>query len=326
MDTLSRQAPVGSPRARSKASSFWSRLGWQLARMWGRMPFAWRLATSRQLAHWFLRLASVERDYLLTNLRLCFPDMAAHQREELARLNALETVLAAMNQYRCWALSLSQIRRDVSIQNVAALHDASLRGPVIVVCPHFLGAEFAVFRLGIEFADMGLGPDGAMNVVYDPYREPDFDAWRQGMRLRLGPCRFTAVGAPLRPLLRGLQNRTPVVLLPDLDMGSAGSVFVPFFGVQAATVRTAAWCAAKTGASVVPVSIRRTTGDRFLLTVQPAVQQLSSDLDDSTQRINAAIETMVREAPHMYWWSQPRFATRPAGQSSPYVQAGPTSG
>jgi Kdo2-lipid IVA lauroyltransferase/acyltransferase len=324
MHTLSGKANVGDPEAQPHAGRFWRRWGWQLGRLWGRMPFAWRLATARRLAGWFLRLPSVERDHLLTNLRLCFADLTATQRDELARVNALETVLAAMNQYRLWALSLSQIRRDVSIQNAATLHAACQRGPVIVVCPHFLGAEFAIFRLGIEFDSMRPGLDGRMNVVYEPYPEPDFEAWRQRMRLRLGPCQFTAVGAPLRPLLRGLQGGTPVVLLPDLDMGPTGALFVPFFGVPAATVRTAAWCAAKTGASVIPVSIHRTTGDHFVLTVQPAVQQLGSDIDDGTRRISAAIETLVREAPHLYWWAQPRFATRPAGQTSPYGHAGST--
>ncbi len=318
MDTLSSQADVGQPSVRAGASKCWRRWGWHAARLWGRMPFAWRFAVARRLGDWFLRLDSVERDYLLTNLGLCFADLTATQRDELARLNAVETVLAAMNQYRCWALSLAQIRRDVSIENVATLHAASQRGPVVVICPHFLGAEFAIFRLGIEFASMRPGLDGRMNVVYDPSREPDFEAWRQSMRLRLGPCHFTAAGASLRPLLRGLQNGTPVVLLPDLDMGPEGSVFVPFFGVEAATVRTAAWCAAKTGASIVPVSIRRLGGDRFVATVQPPVQQLGSDINDGTRRISAAIEAMVREAPHTYWWAQARFATRPRGEPPLY--------
>jgi Kdo2-lipid IVA lauroyltransferase/acyltransferase len=322
MDTPTSQADAGSPRLlRAEAGRFWRPWGWQAARLWGRMPFAWRLAVARRLGDWFLRLESVERDYLLTNLSLCFADLTATQRDELARLNTVETVLAAMNQYRCWALSLSQIRRDVCLENVATLHEASQRGPVVVVCPHFLGAEFAIFRLGIEFASMRPGLAGMMNVVYDPSREPDFEAWRQAMRLRLGPCQFTAAGNSLRPLLRGLQNRTPVVLLPDLDMGPQGSVFVPFFGVEAATVRTAAWCAAKTGASIIPVSIRRTAGDHFVATVQPPVQQLGSDINDGTRRISAAIETMVREAPHLYWWAQARFATRPGGEPAFYGAA-----
>jgi Kdo2-lipid IVA lauroyltransferase/acyltransferase len=285
------------------------------------MPFAWRHAVARRLAHFFLRLDSVERDYLLTNLSLCFPHLSVAQRDELARQNALETLLAAMNQYRCWALSLTQIRRDVHLENAATLHAARQRGPVVVLCPHFLGAEFAVFRLGIEFASMQPGPGGMMSVVYDPCREADFEAWRQRMRLRLGPCHFIAAGSSLRPMLRGLQNGTPVVLLPDLDMGPQGAVFAPFFGVDAATVRTAAWCAAKAGATVLPVSIRRSKGDHFVATVHPPVQQLGDDVDAGTRRINATIEALVREAPHAYWWAQARFATRPAGQASLYGAA-----
>jgi Kdo2-lipid IVA lauroyltransferase/acyltransferase len=288
------------------------RAGWEAARLWGRMPFAWRHATARRVGDFFLQQPSLDREFLLTNLTLCFPELSPAQREELARVNATEMVLAAMNQYRCWALSAAQMRAHVSVDNLSLVHTLRRHGPLMMLCPHFLGMEFAVTRLGLE---------GLMSVVYDRSRQADFEVWRQKMRARLGPCQFIPVGAPMRPLLRGLQTGTPALLLPDLDMGPHGAVFAPFFGIPAATVRTAAWCAAKTGAAVLPVSVQRVQGDEFLATVHAPITGLGFDVDAGTHRINASIEALVRAAPSQYWWAQPRFATRPAGEAALYSAA-----
>lgn len=309
--------PRNDHRATASPAWVWRaltrRLGWELGRLCGHTPFAWRHGLAQRVADDFLQRPSPQRHYLLTNMRLCFPELPGQQREELARLNATETVLAALNQYRCWALSAAQMRQHVVVDNLSLLHRLRREGPLLMMCPHFLGMEFAVTRLGLE---------GLMTVVYDRHAQADYERWRQRMRGRLGPCHFIPVGAPLRPLLRGLQAGTPALLLPDLDMRQPhGNFFSPFFGIAAATVRTTAWCAAKGGATVVPVSVRREQGDHFVATLHEPVSGLGADINAGTHRINAVIEALVRATPAQYWWAQPRFATRPSGEADLYASA-----
>ena len=48
--------------------------------------------------------------------------------------------------------------------------------------------------------------------------------------------------------------------LPDMDFGRQGAVFVPFFGIQAATLLATAQLAKKWDAAVLPILLERLEG------------------------------------------------------------------
>jgi hypothetical protein len=76
--------------------------------------------------------------------------------------------------------------------------------------------------------------------------------------LRAGRARFKPVKLftrqdGIKPILRALRDKLPYFMLPDMDFGEKDAEFVPFFGVQAATLTATARIAATTGAQVMPV-------------------------------------------------------------------------
>jgi Kdo2-lipid IVA lauroyltransferase/acyltransferase len=292
--------------------SFPVRCVWELMRLCGRIPFAWRWKAAQRKSRRFLGQPSACLEFARTNLAICFSESSEAQRETMLRSIALESALSFFGRLKCWSLSESELRRLVDIENLAHLHLAMARGPVILLCPHFVGLEIAGMRLNLETR---------LVLVYEADPDPLMDELRKQVRGRFLGAVQVARGRSWRPVLANMRKGLPLVLAPDLDLGLDSATFAPFFGVQVATSKMPARIAAAVGASILPVSIRRVQRDEHVLTIHPPLTGLCGDVGADTGRINAAIEDLIRAAPDHYWWDQPRFATRPPGESSPYSEA-----
>jgi len=103
-------------------------------------------------------------------------------------------------------------------------------------------------------------------------------------------------------------------------MGERASIFVPFFGIPAATVTTLSRIAQSTNASVVPCITRLLPhGQGLEVRFLPAFENFPSDDPEAdARRMNVEIEKWVREMPEQYMWSYRRFKTRPNNEPSLY--------
>ena len=114
----------------------------------------------------------------------------------------------------------------------------------------------------------------------------------------------------------GLAPGEPLYLLPDMDFGPRDSVFVPFFGVPAATVSSLSRFARLARAQVVPVVCR---GSRRRLRDAGA-----AGLDGFPDRRRrgrygpdeSAPGGLIATMPEQYYWVHKRFKTRPEGEAS----------
>ena len=108
--------------------------------------------------------------------------------------------------------------------------------------------------------------------------------------------------------------------LPDMDFGPQGSIFVPFFGVQAATVTGLSRIAKLTGARVLPFVTRELPGGQgYEARFYPLWENFpGNDVIADTRRMNAFIEERVMETPEQYYWVHKRFKTRPPGEARFY--------
>jgi KDO2-lipid IV(A) lauroyltransferase len=109
-------------------------------------------------------------------------------------------------------------------------------------------------------------------------------------------------------------------MLPDMDFGIKNAKFVPFFGIQTATLTALARISAATSACVVPVTatfLPKYKGWKVVF--YPAWEHYpSGDIIGSTRRMNAFIEDRILESPSEYFWVHKRFKTRPPGEKSFY--------
>ena len=118
-----------------------------------------------------------------------------------------------------------------------------------------------------------------------------------------------------------MRKGLPFYYLPDMDFGERDSIFVPFFGVPAATITGLSRIAQLAGAVVVPAVTRQLPGAARLRaapsTRRGAISRARTSSAD-TRRMNAFIEERVLEMPEQYYWLHKRFKTRPPGEAKFY--------
>ena len=139
-------------------------------------------------------------------------------------------------------------------------------------------------------------------------------------RTRFGSQRLFSRQEGVRPALAALKEGLPFYYLPDQDYGPRDAIFVPFFGVPAATITGLSRLAMLAGAAVVPCVTRMLPdGEGYELACYPAWEDFpTEDAAADTRRMNAFIEERVREMPEQYLWTHKRFKTRPAGEARWY--------
>jgi KDO2-lipid IV(A) lauroyltransferase len=121
--------------------------------------------------------------------------------------------------------------------------------------------------------------------------------------------------------MSGLRQGEMLHLSPDMDFGPEESIFVPFMGVNAATVPSLPRFA-RLGRAQVLTLVTRMTPEGYEIEVGEAWSEFpSEDLRTDTIRMNEAIEKAIRLSPSQYYWVHKRFKTRPEGEKSVYKNA-----
>lgn len=255
-------------------------------------------------------LAGERRRVVHTNLRLCFPFLNDVERTAIAREHFAVFTRSLLEHGVLWWGSRERVLKLVRIEGIE--HWQAVRGrPVIWLAPHFVGLDMGGIRLTAEYP---------LVSVYSKQKNPAFDAVLLHGRTRLGPTELYSRQDGIRPVAKAIKNGLPFYYLPDMDFGERDSIFVPFFGVPAATITGLARIAALTGAVVVPaVTTQLPGGAGYVLRFYPAWENYpSGDLAADTRRMNAFIEERVRDMPAQYYWLHKRFKTRPPGEQRFY--------
>ena len=241
------------------------------------------------------------------NLAKCFPDKSAKERETLARAHFRAFTRAFIEQGILWWSSKRRIRELVVLEGLENLKG---HARTIVFAPHFVGFEATLARLALDFR---------VSMMYSRQKDPVFEA-----RLYKGRTRFGGVMLPRQAGIKSgieiIESGTLYYYLPDLDFGPNRSVFVPFFGVPAATVTGLAYIARTTGAAVVPCVTRLLPGGGgYVARLYPAWRDFPSGDDHvDARRMMAFVEERVLEMPEQYFWLHKRFKTRPEGEARFY--------
>jgi KDO2-lipid IV(A) lauroyltransferase len=146
------------------------------------------------------------------------------------------------------------------------------------------------------------------------------DAFLKRKRERFPGTRMILRQEGVKAILRALKAGQPLQLSPDMDLGARDSIFVPFFGVPAATVTALSRIARLADVPIVPMVIQQLAWPGgYVVRVYPAwLDYPGATVDEDTRRMNAFIEARVRELPEQYLWTHRRFKTRPAGEAEPY--------
>jgi Kdo2-lipid IVA lauroyltransferase/acyltransferase len=255
-------------------------------------------------------VARERRAVVRVNLRLCFPTLPEAAREELLRRHFRVLGRGLALACTAWFGSADEIRAAVQVEGIANLGTEPGR-PRILFAPHFVSLDTAAIRLSLE--------DAAV-AMYSTQKSAFFDRFLIARRTRFRAIRMIPRAAGVKPVLRALKDGLPLFFQPDLDFGPRDSIFVPFFGVAAATTAALSRLARITGAVVLPVVAEQSAdGAGCTVRIGPPIADFPGASPESdTRRMNAIIEENVRRIPDQYWWIHKRFKTRPPGEPSVY--------
>ncbi len=256
------------------------------------------------------RLVRERREVTRINLAKCFPAMDPAAREMIARAHFRAFTRSLLERgILAWA-SGERIDRLVRLRGLE--HLRALEGrPVLLLAPHFVGLDAGVTRLTRETRIAGI-----YAVQKDPHLSDFF--WR--IRSRFSDTQQISRQEGVRAAIASVRSGRPFYYLPDQDYGPRDSVFVPFFGVPAATVTGLSRLARITGAKVLPCVTRILPGGAgYDVTIEPPWENFpTADPVADTRRMNEYIERRVLEMPEQYLWMHKRFKTRPPGEERFY--------
>jgi KDO2-lipid IV(A) lauroyltransferase len=272
------------------------------------LPLALVAAIGNALGTLLYWLIPERRRVTRINLAKCFPQMAAAEREKLARASFRAFARSFLERGILWWAPSARVARLVRIEGIEHLK-ALGHNRVVLFGPHFVGLD-AVVRLNIDFP---------MVSTYARQKDAFLDAVIYRGRTRFGGEVFPRQ-AGLRPALRAIKAGAMYYYLPDMDLRPKRQLFVPFFGVPAATVTGLSYIARLTGAAVVPCVTRMLPGGGgYVVRLYPAWNDFPSGDDAAdARRMVAFIEERVREMPEQYLWMHKRFKSRPQGEAEFY--------
>lgn len=287
-----------------------TRLGIALLWLLHFLPLAALATIGRALGLLLYAVGRTRRNIGLRNLQLCFPQQTEKERHRIVRRHAQAVARSVLERGILWWGSQARVERLVRLEgseHVEALHGQ----PVICLVPHFVGLDMGGTRLSIDLAGCS---------VYSRQKSPLVDRLLLHGRTRFKPQRLFSRQEGIRPIVRAIREGLPFYYLPDQDFGPRESIFVPFFGVPAATITGLSRLARLAKAKVVPVITRQLPGaGGYVTTIYPAWHDFPTG-DDArdARRMNEFIEQRVLEMPEQYWWLHRRFKTRPPGEPPVY--------
>ncbi len=191
--------------------------------------------------------------------------------------------------------------------------DEVLRGtaPLILFAPHFYGLDAAATALTMR-------SPRESTTIYTTQRDPMLDEWVSSGRARFGNVKTLNRVDGIKPIVAALRKGGLLYLLPDMDFGRDQSVFVPFFGVQAATMPSLSRFSRLGRAKVIPI-ISRVTQQGYEVEVLPEWKDFpTDDAIADTALMNERLAGYIETMPSQYYWVHRRFKTRPESEPPLY--------
>ena len=268
------------------------------------------------------------------NLSLCFPEHTMSMRQRHCAEIFKKFAQTWLDRAWLWHAPPAVLKQRLRI--TGAVHELDGHSSTVLFAPHFMG-------LDAGWTALTLRAGRAYTTIYTEQANRVMDRWILRGRQRFDGALGTGLnqqgraesgqhggGARLfthvegvRAIASSLKKGQPLYLLPDMDFSEQDAVFVPFFGVNAATVTSLGRFAKLGGvggvpAKVVPV-VTRMTAQGYEVEILPAWSNFpSDDMVADTARMNHELEAMIRSQIDEYYWVHKRFKTRPVGEPDVY--------
>ncbi len=246
------------------------------------------------------------------NLDLCFPELSSTERRQLTRSHFQYLGRSLLERTLLWWSPRERLERLIQVQGDAQVRTLLDTGqPVILLVPHFVGLDAGGTAIAMRFNTVN---------IYAEQSSATFDKLVLKGRRRFGDQLLLARREGARSTVKAMKSGRPFHYSPDINMRRREAIFVPFFGIPAATTEGLSRLAKAAGAVVMPCVTRMLPGGQgYVVEIgDPWPDFPTENSTADTIRMNLWIESTIRTMPAQYLWVHRRFKTRPVGEPRVY--------
>lgn len=287
-------------------------------RLLAALPYPLAMKAGNGLGYLIGVFGPTRRRIVQRNLELAFPETKLDKRRRMAWDNLACTGRMLVETTLGFCASDKQLIELADIEGIEHLHAAQQKGKgVLLLTLHMTCLDIAIALLNARLVTDGKRP---MRVMMREHGNAVMGKYFRDGRSRHGGTLIDKNS--VRELYRALADGEAVWYGTDQDF-NYNHVFVDFFGVQTAWLKSISKLVARTGCEVVPYSYYHKPsgpGAPYQLRLGPALKDFpGGDEQADAQRIASLIEARIREHPEQYLWAHRRFKTRPEGTPDRYA-------
>lgn len=286
----------------------WSLIGvmWVVVRL----PWSVQKWVAKGLSFLLYNLAGKRRKIVKKNLELCFPEWSQEEQQKRVKEVFFNNALGMIEAFNAFNHPSEKFHAKVDIHGAELLEEAKAKGKgVILIGAHFSHLDFGAALISLV---------SEVIVIYRPNNNPVMDHFI--LKGRENILKGVIPRDNMRAVIRALKNQEVVWYPPDQDYGEKHSVYVPFFGINAATITATSRLVKFNDSTVLMLSYRRDDeSGRYTMEFEAAPEGFpSGDETKDAELINQALERNIRKAPTQYMWTHRRFKTQPDGKGKLY--------
>jgi len=263
------------------------------------------------LGGWLYALPGKRKRIAMTNLGIAFGNsLTRREKKRIYRESVTQVVISVLQCF--WILRDTENRVHQLIpskpEGLDILEGCLSRGKGVF----FLTAHYGNWE--VMGLDHGYRNVGRLNSIVRCLDNPKLEKTTCDLRTRSGNGIFYREESPLK-IIRAIKNNQCVAVMMDQN-SAKGGMFVDFFGQKAATARSIAALAYKTGAAIIPLFCYPQGDGTYKVEYGPELLPPISgdkkmDVIVWTQACQKFIESVITKQPEYWMWFHRRWKTRP---------------
>jgi len=256
---------------------------------------------SKILAYFVTRTKNKVSRQTQQSIRLCFPELDTAAQNELISSSIQHTSCAFFELALLWYRPIPQVLKQITTADI----DPAFNKPEtarIIIAPH---------QGSWELLNLWLAEHCTLYSLYKPAKSAQVDQLIYRKRSRNDAILVPANTAGLRKLLKGLNNKSCCMILPDQRPApGTAQIDASFLGFKATTSLLIKKLAERTDADIFIAAITRNLSKAdYHLTINALNRdEIVADDLHSANYLNSSIEQFIQTDINQYQWSYRRFS------------------
>lgn len=264
------------------------------------LPFKLQWQISKGIAWLAFHLAKSRRHVAQVNIDLCFADMPGAEKKQLIKKIFHESIQGYFDSATAWFGDYKALESTLDVKGLEHIKDVLDSGQGVIIA----GGHFTILDLAGALVSLILD----IHLTYRPLDNKLMNAVMMRGRERYAKGNHSKTD--VRGFIKCLRAGNSLWYAPDQDFGPERSVFVPFFGQQAATITGLTSLSHLGNARVVPISFfRKENCQKYIIEFYPPLEKTNNAETDALA-YNQWLESVITTCPEQYYWLHRRFKTQ----------------